>query len=149
MGEAKRRRAARAGKPSEKPSQGPAQASSPRHWELTRISGEMIRTRHPEADTYFKLITHAIARVQDASREPVLCVVCNCRFACHEIPEEFIICKPFAANDGRTAFASALCQRCASHPDIFDRIIAAYRERLFRDMAILAFADLGSGERRQ
>jgi hypothetical protein len=52
MGEAKRRRAAQAAKAS----QAPAQASSPRHWEVTRISGpdlgEIIRTRHPEAGHY-------------------------------------------------------------------------------------------------
>jgi hypothetical protein len=107
----------------------------------------MIRTKHPEADTYFKLITRAIARVQDASRAPVLCVGCYRPFACYETPEEFAIAKLFAANDDQTAFASALCRRCASHPDIFDRIIAAYHEHVFADMKIVAFHDLD--QRRQ
>jgi hypothetical protein len=107
----------------------------------------MIRTRHPEADRYFKLIAHAIARVQDANRAPVLCVTCHCPFASHEIPEEFIICKPFAANDGQTAFASALCGACAMDPGVFDRIMAAFRANIFADMAVVAFHDID--ERRQ
>jgi hypothetical protein len=118
---------------------------------VSRISGpelgEMIRTRHPEAGHYLHLILKGVAWMQDRSRPPPLCICCPYEFGYDELPEEFVVCRPFAANDGETAFASALCGACAQDPDILDRIMAAYRRDMFRDMAIVAYHDLD--QRRQ